>query len=873
MKRYRKSIIASIMIMSLATSMTTMVLAETTNTKTSATAKPETSEGDTINAVDVEVLSSETYVIDDKGTLWINNEASEFDKVCDDVKAVYEAYDYNTCLILKTDGTLVYAEEIRNTITDEATGELQLENTWNFFEIEKDVKMVSSNFYDSNLFILKNDGSLICRNFVDVYYKKLVYTGTEYEKYFDEYVLTTESTKTVIAKGVKNFTCYSYYNPVIFYIDNTDTLYALNAFEDEEISSVLPFKTPYKLLENVKDIKVWLDSKFALTNDGKVYALGQCYFNDYYYDHENDKEKYFYEPNGIVDEILGFETDLDRFGKPTLICDNAKAINMTYYALAVIKNDNSLWTMGDNRSGLLGLGEEVDNSKYANDVFPLAPYANDPYIAGTLMKVADDVVDVETVYAATLYTTEDGKLFATGRPGLVQINNNDDTNKVYLDSNGYYNPMSGVEDMSLGNGYSVTINEDGSLWGFGTDYELKWIYNSENETKAPEKLVDSVNWAKQDFKSILYTTGDNNDLYTFGATEDIRNKVELYKLELLGIEGLTLDDVANETDAYYEVLYSKEYESEEHKQEIYEKLVAYTDELVEESNSVLIASNVKSASDDFYLTLDNKLFERTEKGNKLVANNVDTFFVDSRNVYVVDTKGNLKYAPLFDVELFTLEGDAANEELYERFDVYDEYYINWDYSEDVVVATKVYAYTKADKLKFIDTGISNVKDVKSTIYDYQDDNFKLYILDKDNVLTNFSMKYVPINKSSKESKVEINFRDYEPTVVAENVATFDIGFYNCIYVTTEGVLYGLGQNLGLDFGTAAFSYYDSPIEIMNEVEKIELNTYGDTILTLKTDGTLLSSGYNDDGELGYPAIDYASQYTIIYTPIEVDLSK
>ncbi len=869
MKRYHKSIIASSIILSLALSnavMTATVLADTTATTTKAM------EESVIDAVDVEVINFDTYVIDDKGTLWTNNEANEFDKVCDNVKAVYPANN-SGCLILKTDGTLVYGLEIRHTNADEKTGELELNNTWEFFEVEKGVKSASSEVYGYGIYILKNNGNVIFIDRPDVYLTKLAYTGTKYEKYFNEYVQETEPTKTVIVNNAKAIVHDEIYGPMLYYIDNKDTLYAVTGYTEYVSESVvIPHKTPYKLLDNVKDIKVWGNNKVALTKDGKVYTLGQSYFNDYVYNDDGTGAP-LYEPEGIVNEVLGFKTDLDLFGKPTLICEDAKKIDANYSAIAVIKNDNSLWVMGENSDGQLGLGEKIDNSKYVNDKFPLAKYAKNPSFAGTLIKVAENVADVRVHSDMILCATLDGRLFAAGRTNSAQIKNYEGPNTVYLDSNGFYKAMTDVSEMSLGEAYSLTIKEDGSLWGFGTDTQLESIFETDLQHKAPEKLVEQANWANDANYNILYTTGKNNDLYSFGSTKDVRDKVKLYKLQLLGYDKLTLDDVKNETIAFNEAFLEYAYKDEAQRKEVYEKLAKYADELIKESNKKVIATNVKYADENFYLTFDNKLFERTDSGNNLVASGVTSYFKDDKNLYIVDTKGNLKYSPYYEMELRKFDYDVPYEELEVVFKDFDDYNIEWDYSGEIPTAATGIGYNVTEGYNFIDTGITKVKDIKTDIFGYMVDNFTLYVLREDNSFVNFNMEYTTVNPESEVSPVILNFKDYKPTVLAEKVKSFDVAFYGAAYVTTEGVLYGLGENVAHQFDLVDFNYFSLPLEIMKDVEEVQLNEFGGSMFTLKEDGTLLTSGGNGNGELGYAPFSYDVFSNKSYTPIEVDLSK
>ena len=136
-----------------------------------------------------------------------------------------------------------------------------------------------------------------------------------------------------------------------------------------------------------------------------------------------------------------------------------------YGTTAVIKEDGSLWTWGNNQYGQLGDGT--------------TQYRDIP------VKVMDDVVDVSISNAdCFVHTTaikSDGSLWAWGDNGSGQLGDGTREDK--------YTPvkiMDNVVAVSIGEAYTVAIKSDGSLWTWGI------VKGIDKLQLTPIKIMDNV---------------------------------------------------------------------------------------------------------------------------------------------------------------------------------------------------------------------------------------------------------------------------------------------------------------------------------------------------------------------------------------------
>ncbi len=802
MKRNIKSLLATVLL-------STMFIANT-NVQVFAEDAPK------FKAVDAEIIAGETYVIDDKGTLWVNNEAYEFNEVTDDVAKVYEALEEDTCFILKKDGTLLYAEESRKVETGE-DGTNKLKNNWKFYDVTDNVKSVSfSIYYDEDdeykltIFVLKNEGS--------------IYQLPDGIKLIEDIVAENKTEEfKLIASDVKSMQSNNEKN--IYYVTKNGDFYLLENQYKTNVTETL-FADPIKLASNVEDVIIGNDLITFTAKNGYVYKIDDSYDEYYYYDDYlvgND--------NAIDKEYLQVNEKFKKSIEPEYITSNVKKIvPLSDYGyidnLFVIKEDNTLWARGSNFYGQMGFENkevtEFDEYMQENVTYEPTEYYD-------LIKIADNVVDVASKYDATVFTTTDGKLYATGDIDFAQITNKDDTKSIYQDENGFYVITDGVADVSLSYGQTLMLKDDGSLWTVG--FKGNGVYNNEEPDQVGEivAVTDNVKWANQDGSNSYYITGDKDSLYRRNDLKEYA-KVTEYETGLLGIK-LSEKDKA--------LIYNGGYDFEEY----YEKLNNLSsdkyDEFYQKSREYFeslrivydyIADDVAYATDGLYLTNNNELYGIMYYADDVkIAENVKTFYVDEGALYIVGEDGSLKIA------------------------MYDPYMTN-----------------KLD-FDFFVSDIENVKEIKSDASYYAE--YVIYVLDNENSLWKYS-NLVPDDYESA------NLADYfvnkEKELVAENVSSFDVLADGCVYVI-DGVLYGVGSNEDDQFGTTGVRYYSEPVEIMTGVAKVEaVAGYYSKTVVLKEDGTVISMGANEFGELGFvPEGEYGYNYNDnrVYIPFEVDINR
>ncbi len=657
------------------------------------------------NIENVEIIGDETYIIDDNGTLYTNNEVYQFNKVLENVKQVYPTGEYETVFILKNDGTLVLGKEIRKTYTDENTGKLKLDNSWEFYNVEKNVKNVAVDYYGENAYVLKNDGTIIMINELEYYLSGLIDGENSSEN------------KTKLKYKAKDIIVD--YNDDVYIVDQNNTLYNLGDisyyYEDVSIDKA------DKIMDNVADIVTNDRGVVFLTTDGQVYvqASGYFYGNAYI--------------NKDVAEFFGTTPESASFSKFILVADDTKAVQQGSESTFIIKNDNSLWTFGDNSYGELGL---PNVEEYATE----------------FTKISDNVVDVASSNNCTVYVTTDGKLMATGDIEYAQITNSDVEREVLYDDEGLYKITQDITDMSLTYNFSIYTKEDGSLWAIG-ESGLNEIYGY-----AETKIVDDVDFANAMGNNIVYITGENKELYAITGLGDsadyyyysyeYEDEMAEYMLGLLGLEDIfTVDEVLSEDfdesllDEYLDAY------SEEELDKLSEQLDNYFYELTGEVTNSLIASNVIYSDGLFYLTDTNELYGVIGEEITKIADNVHSFSADNEFLYIVDKDGNLKYATLK--------------------------YLNDEYILDTT------------ELVFYDTGISNVKSVKGDDDTYE---YSVYVLDSKNNLKQYEIEHEEMAEvESDVDSVEL-FMDADVYEIGENVIGFEPTADSCYFLLADGTL-------------------------------------------------------------------------------------
>lgn len=200
----------------------------------------------------------------------------------------------------------------------------------------------------------------------------------------------------------------------------------------------------------IKDVKMvgGTDYSYAiLKNDGSVWTWGENRYGE-----------------------LGDGTTEMR-GDPVKIMDNVQSISGGANHFAAVKKDGSLWTWGWNRLGELGDGTQEDK------MLPV--------------KIMDDVAKVSLggEHSAALKT--DGSLWTWGDNDSGELGRetwNAGENKLIP-----VKIMEDVADISMGDGASAAIKEDGTLWTWGDNYRGRLGTGTvAYSTVVPVKIMENV---------------------------------------------------------------------------------------------------------------------------------------------------------------------------------------------------------------------------------------------------------------------------------------------------------------------------------------------------------------------------------------------
>jgi len=260
---------------------------------------------------------------------------------------------------------------------------------------------------------------------------------------------------------------------------------------------------PTKIMDDVEAVCAGFDCTMAIKTDHTLWAWGYNYSGQF-----------------GNNEIGNYKDSLNRRIQttPVKIMDDVASVNTAFKVTMIIKTDGTLWACGDNTYGQIGNGgSETQN---------------------TPVKIMDDVVSVSTSGYHTLAIKTDGSLWAWGRNLYYELGNGKGgyTLKKY-EKDDYYvqDPicerwpvkiMDDVASVSAGDGYTMVIKNDGTLWAWGCNDVGQLGNGGEGDTVMdefviqanPVKIMDNVASVSAGDEHVLAVTMDGT-LWTWGLNE------------------------------------------------------------------------------------------------------------------------------------------------------------------------------------------------------------------------------------------------------------------------------------------------------------------------------------------------------------------
>lgn len=167
-----------------------------------------------------------------------------------------------------------------------------------------------------------------------------------------------------------------------------------------------------------------------------------------------------------------------------------------------IREDGTLWTAGQNESGVSGVNDGAPNHKVLTQVGT----DNDwKYVAATRF-FGRSVMAIKT--DGTLWAWGDG---STGTLGLGNYNNKLVPTQVGTDTD--------WAQVSVGSNFTIALKTDGTMWGWGWNQRSE-LLDSETHVKTPKQLGTDSDWREVfAVASACYGIKNDGSLYVWGYAE------------------------------------------------------------------------------------------------------------------------------------------------------------------------------------------------------------------------------------------------------------------------------------------------------------------------------------------------------------------
>lgn len=166
--------------------------------------------------------------------------------------------------------------------------------------------------------------------------------------------------------------------------------------------------------------------------------------------------------------MLGDGTEVDKSIPVKLSLDNIKQIEAGYLHTVALKKDGTVWAWGNNRDGQLGDGT------YEENLVPKKIYN------------LNNIVQISVGQGHTLALTESGQVWAWGDNARGQVGNNSNSS---INRPIKVAGLSGIRQISAGASHSIALKSDGTIWTWGSnEYGQLGIGKGTEQMSSPVKV-------------------------------------------------------------------------------------------------------------------------------------------------------------------------------------------------------------------------------------------------------------------------------------------------------------------------------------------------------------------------------------------------
>lgn len=167
-----------------------------------------------------------------------------------------------------------------------------------------------------------------------------------------------------------------------------------------------------------------------------------------------------------------------------------RLVSAGYFHTMLLRSDGSLWGVGRNDTGQLGVGSGVISSP---------------------VQVASNVIEVSPSYYHTMMIKADGSLWGTGRNQYGQLGDRTTVQRLT-----WVKVADGVANVSSGHSHTIFVKTDGSLWAVGQNSSGELGDGSNIDRNSPVKVAEGVVRAYAGYGHSLFLKVDGT-LWAMGA--------------------------------------------------------------------------------------------------------------------------------------------------------------------------------------------------------------------------------------------------------------------------------------------------------------------------------------------------------------------